>query len=70
MIKIPHDLELFNHSTQINTNWLRNDVHGLEWNSCYEDFLFNEELVDFIKKQVKVNVVLVKGTKKHGCSNF
>lgn len=64
MIKMPHQLELFNHVSQDHMNWLRDQVHGLEWNSCYGDYLLYEELVDFIKKQVNNDVILVKGVEK------
>lgn len=64
MIKMSHKFELFNHSTQNLLNWLTNNIHGLNWNSYNEDFLLTEELVDFIKREVKDDVVLVKGADK------
>lgn len=64
MIKMPFQLKLFNHVSQTHMNWLRDNVHGLEWDSFYEDFLTYEELVDFIKKRVENEVILVKGADK------
>lgn len=64
MIKMPHQLSLFNEVIQTHMDWLRDYVHGLDWNSCYGDFLLYEELADFIKKRVDNEVILVKGAEK------
>lgn len=64
LIKMPHQLELFNHTVQNHMNWLFRNLHGLEWNSSGDDYLSYEELTDFIKSEVKNDVILVKGLNK------
>lgn len=63
-LKMPHQLELFNHTVQKHMNWLFRNLHGLEWDSSGDDFLSYDELSDFIKSEVKNDVILVKGLEK------
>nr|CAH7766084.1 unnamed protein product [Callosobruchus chinensis] len=46
--------------------WLSYNYHGLEWNH-QKDFLYYEQLSDFIKNVVKNEIVFVKGVEKKIC---
>nr|CAI5852105.1 unnamed protein product [Callosobruchus analis] len=54
---------MLNITVQKHMKWLSYNYHGLEW-SHQKDFLYYEQLSDFIKNVVKNEIVFVKGVEK------
>lgn len=46
-------------------NWITGNLHGLDWNNSFSDFISQEELLEFIKKDVIDEVVMVEGRIKN-----
>nr|CAH7715700.1 unnamed protein product [Callosobruchus chinensis] len=63
VINIPICFKMLNITIQKHMKWLSYNYHGLEW-SHQKDFLYYEQLSDFIKNVVKNEIVFVKGVEK------
>lgn len=72
-IKLPFGINLFPHKIEKHMNWLRENIHGLAWDSCYDTIAYEDigyHLRNFIVQNTNTwceneNIcIMVKGNEK------
>lgn len=64
MLEMPHHFNMFSKEVKNHMGWLLRNLHGLQWSSSQSDYLKYEKLSEFIKDEVKNEIVMVKGLLK------